>query len=87
MCYSMYLFHYQVIAGAFAVTRDWAAATSPVVYFALQASLGAAAVLLFTCLWFVLIERPCMVRDWPQRLWARLSSSSSSRAEAAAGGR
>jgi hypothetical protein len=30
-------------------------------------------VMLVSCAYFVLVERPCMQKDWPQRAWARLT--------------
>jgi peptidoglycan/LPS O-acetylase OafA/YrhL len=67
MCYSIYLFHVLVI---YAV-KHW---TAPLhlgknfwVYFGLQTILIAPAVLLLCGSFFVLIERPCMDREWPRK--------------------
>jgi peptidoglycan/LPS O-acetylase OafA/YrhL len=70
MCYTIYLFHYQVIAAAFFVTRRLVPDTGPGGYLAVQLVLLLPCVLVASALWFVLIERPCMKRDWPRRLWA-----------------
>ena len=73
MCYTIYLFHYQVIAGAFFLTSRLGTALSPLSYFGLQLVLLLAFVLVFSAIWFVLIERPCMIPRWPLRLWTHLS--------------
>jgi peptidoglycan/LPS O-acetylase OafA/YrhL len=39
---------------------------------AFQIALLLPPVLVISALYFRLVERPCMVRDWPQRLWSRL---------------
>ncbi len=68
MCYTIYLFHYQLIP--------------PVVRFAGSVRLGRSfdsrflglfliytpALLAVSVLYFVVIERPCMAKDWPRRL-------------------
>jgi peptidoglycan/LPS O-acetylase OafA/YrhL len=40
--------------------------------FVLQTAVLAAVILLVSGVFFVLVERPCMERDWPQRLAARV---------------
>lgn len=70
MCYTIYLFHYQVIAAAFFVTRRLVPRTTPGAYLAAQLVLLLPCVLAVSAVWFMLIERPCMKRDWPRRLWA-----------------
>jgi hypothetical protein len=41
---------------------------------ALQSCLILPVVLLFCGTFFILIERPCMHRDWPKTLWQRTQS-------------
>jgi len=69
MCYSLYLFHYQVIPAVFPFTRQLRMGTSFDLYFALQALLVAVPILVAGTLYFIVIERPCMAKDWPRRLW------------------
>lgn len=59
-CYTIYLWHQAVIAfaGRFVVGLPWAAQ---------MITLGAV-VLAMSAALFVMIEKPCMHRDWPQRL-------------------
>jgi len=63
MCYSIYLFHFLVIAFA---TRIVAHGRSPL----LLTGLSIVLIALTSALYFLLIERPCMDRDWPKKLGA-----------------
>jgi peptidoglycan/LPS O-acetylase OafA/YrhL len=68
MCYSIYLMHNLVIVAVGSVWRRM----MPAGY--LPAALLSCLIMLPSCLivsaiYFRLIERPCMRRDWPQRLW------------------
>ncbi len=73
MCYSIYLLHYPTISlvGRFTVGVD--ASPHYPLHFLIQALLVLPAVLMVAALFFVLVERPCMVPDWPRRLVQRLS--------------
>ncbi len=70
MCYSIYLLHYEVISAVGRVTRPIAQAAPYWIYLSLQLVLVGMAILAVCGLYFVLVEKPCMRRDWPQRLWA-----------------
>ena len=67
MCYTIYLLHYPFISimgartVAFTMTRDYG------VNLLFQTLLVVPALLVVSALYFALIERPCMERDWPQR--------------------
>jgi len=78
MCYSIYLLHNYVISALGAYTESvWA--TWPIVArLLLQFSLITPLVLVVSAVYFVLIEKPCMQPDWPQRLWAWIRSRSRS---------
>jgi peptidoglycan/LPS O-acetylase OafA/YrhL len=72
MCYTIYLLHYPFIhfvlqrsASLSLTNRYWA-------NYLLQAAIVLPLLLLVSALFFVLIEKPCMYKDWPQRLWAWL---------------
>ncbi len=41
-------------------------------YYALQAAMILPAVILFCGVFFLLVERPCMDRQWPAKLWRKL---------------
>jgi peptidoglycan/LPS O-acetylase OafA/YrhL len=73
MCYSLYLVHgvFIVVFGRF--TTLLAGPPSYEVYFLMQVALLTPIILVGSALFFVLIEKPCMRRDWPQALyrWAK----------------
>ena len=70
MCYSLYLLHNPIIgvllraSSALAVSSIWE------VNFLFQAVLVLPATSALATLFFLAVEKPCMRRDWPQRLWA-----------------
>lgn len=68
MCYSIYLIHYEVISLIGRFTSRLGADHSYCTYFALQFLLIAVPITGICGLYFVIMERPCMSRDWPQRL-------------------
>jgi len=69
MCYSIYLFHFLVIYGVKHLSASLHFGHSFWLYFALQCCLIIPVVLLFCGTFFLLIERPCMDREWPMKLW------------------
>jgi peptidoglycan/LPS O-acetylase OafA/YrhL len=71
MCYSIYLFHFPIIYAVKHNTGYWHIGSNFWVFFALQCALILPAVLFFCGAFFVLVERPCMDREWPRKLWQR----------------
>ena len=69
MCYSVYLFHFLVIYGLKHLSAGLHFGQNFWLYFALQCSLIVPAVLLFGGAFCLLIERPCMGREWPKKVW------------------
>lgn len=67
MCYTIYLFHFLVIAFA---TRLLGHSAPPLVFVAVSLILTA----IVSSLYFLLIERPCMDREWPRKLAKFFSS-------------
>jgi peptidoglycan/LPS O-acetylase OafA/YrhL len=65
MCYTIYLFHYVLISPILRMTGGFHPFVQALVYILVLSLISIA--------YFVLIERPCMKRDWPQRAWARLT--------------
>jgi len=66
MCYTIYLFHYVLIPPMLRLTNGfhpW-----------MQALLYGLVLTLISGVYFAVIERPCMRKDWPQRVWGRLRS-------------
>ena len=76
MCYSIYLFHFPIIYAVKHNTAYWHIGNNFWVFFALQSALILPPVLLFCGAFFVFVERPCMDREWPKKLWQRWQTAS-----------
>ena len=70
MCYSIYLFHFLIIYGVKHLTAPLHFGGNFWAYYAVQSCLILPVVMLFCGAFFLLIERPCMDREWPRKLWA-----------------
>ena len=77
MCYTIYLFHYVLIPPVMRISSGF----HPLV----QALFFALILTVVSCGYFVLIERPCMEKDWPQRAWCWLTGRSWRRATPSTG--
>jgi len=75
MCYTIYLFRYPLIPAVLRVSRSVHIGSSFDAYFALQLLIYGPVLLLASGLYFVLVERPCMARDWPRRALAKAGLS------------
>jgi len=64
MCYTIYLFHYQIFSLLVRTTSN------PYLFYAI----GILSMLAFCTLFFVLIERPCVKPRWPKLLLAKVRS-------------
>jgi peptidoglycan/LPS O-acetylase OafA/YrhL len=67
MCYTIYLFHNQLIGGIALVTGGIAATPSYTLNVLIQGVLVIPPMLVVCVVYFRLIERPCMRKDWPKR--------------------
>jgi peptidoglycan/LPS O-acetylase OafA/YrhL len=80
MCYSIYLLHNLLLNNTLAATKHLAPTDSYALNLLLQATIMLPFIVAVSAVFFVLIERPCMDKNWPQRLriWAgsRFSSRS-----------
>jgi peptidoglycan/LPS O-acetylase OafA/YrhL len=76
MCYSIYLIHYEVISAVGRFTKSLGAHLPSPVYLVVQFTLIGAAITAICGVYFIVLERPCMRRDWPQRLWGCVKSIS-----------
>jgi peptidoglycan/LPS O-acetylase OafA/YrhL len=68
MCYSIYLFHSLILYAVKHFTAPVHIGQNFWVYYTLQGALGLPGVLLLCSAFFLLVERPCMDREWPQKL-------------------
>ena len=73
MCYTTYLLHYQIISFMGRHTVRWQVSEDFGTELLWQLTILGPLVLLVCACYFLLIERPCMRPDWPQRLvrWVR----------------
>lgn len=71
MCYSIYLIHHNIISAVAQFSIRFAEGLPYWAYLAIQMVIVGTAVLLVCGSYFVLIEKPCMRRDWPHRLRTR----------------
>lgn len=80
MCYTIYLVHFVLLSafeksvGPLALTRHFAA------NLLLHVLLFAPVLLACSAAFFLLVEKPCMRRDWPRRLWRRARAAFGRRA-------
>lgn len=72
MCYSIYLIHYGVISLIGRVTRRLAMHQPYELYLIVQLGIIGSAIVAICGVYFLLLEKPCMRRDWPERLRTRL---------------
>jgi len=72
MCYSIYLLHFPLISIIGRHTLLIGSTRAQWVHLLIQSAIIIPPVLLVCVVYFALIERPCMERDWPQKLAARL---------------
>lgn len=75
MCYTLYLLHYPIIIYMMKATRHFNIGNNLGINIILQALLIIPVVLIVSAFYFVLIEKPCMYKDWPVRLKAKLTGS------------
>ena len=74
MCYSIYLLHWMLIslAGRFAYSRLWV--SNYYAFFLIQSIVYLIPIAIISAAYFLLIEKPCMKRDWYIRLYRRLGN-------------
>jgi peptidoglycan/LPS O-acetylase OafA/YrhL len=71
MCYSIYLIHYEVISMVGRFTRRLGAGNPYWAYLLLQFVLIGIPIVAVCGLYFVLLEKPCMRRNWPRKVQNR----------------
>ena len=83
MCYTIYLFHNQLIGALLILTKGFVPTADYTVNYFLQALIVVPFMLVATSVYFILIERPCMRKDWPKRLADRIRTMVTRRPERA----
>lgn len=79
MCYSIYLLHYPLISALGRRTAPLARRDGFIAHLLVQGAIFVPVVLIVSTVFFVLIERPCMRKDWPSRFVAAFRSDSLAR--------
>jgi peptidoglycan/LPS O-acetylase OafA/YrhL len=72
MCYSIYLWHNILLNNTLGATKGLAPFGAYLPDLLVQAAIMVPFVIVFSAVFFVLVERPCMDKDWPVKLRARL---------------
>jgi len=72
MCYTVYLLHNPLLGAMLTATRRLVPTGSYTANLLLQLALAVPAILVPSGIYFLLVEKPCMRKDWPQRLAARV---------------
>ena len=73
MCYSIYLFHYVLIPPVLRLTANLPVGDQVGLRLATRALAYLLVLLAISCSYFVLVERPCMSKQWPKRALAWLT--------------
>ncbi len=68
MCYSIYLIHYEVISAVSRLTSRIRIGGPPWIYLLIQLGFVGSAILVVCGFYFILLEKPCMRRDWWRRI-------------------
>lgn len=75
MCYSIYLLHNLFISTVSRVTGGWLQGANYLTFYWSQVIIFLVAVLGVSAIYFLLIEKPCMKRDWHTKLWQKIKES------------
>lgn len=73
MCYTIYLFHYPIALFIMPFTKKLAHFNTFGLTYLAQTIIIFPIILVCCSIFFALVERPCMYKDWPQRLWAKFT--------------
>jgi peptidoglycan/LPS O-acetylase OafA/YrhL len=74
MCYSIYLWHNIIVSGVGNFTIHFNPFRSYLGALFWHMAILLPAVVLGSTVFYLLVEKPCMDREWPQKLWAKLKS-------------
>jgi peptidoglycan/LPS O-acetylase OafA/YrhL len=72
MCYTIYLFHNKIIGVLLSISKEFVPFSSYTLNVLVQGTLVLPPMLALCAVYFVLIEKPCMRKDWPKRFALRL---------------
>lgn len=69
MCYTIYLIHYPFFHLLVKFSKYLLLSESYLINLSIQMLIGIPVAILVSIFFFVLIEKPCMDKDWPKKLW------------------
>ncbi len=72
MCYTIYLLHYPIMVFTFAHSKSLAFTRTFDINLLAQFLIIGPVLLGSSAIFFLLVEKPCMRKDWPRRLWTRM---------------
>lgn len=72
MCYSIYLLHFAIISFIGNYSIHYRVTNSLDINYILQWLIISLGILIVSAIYFVLIEKPCMRKDWPSKLKHKL---------------
>jgi peptidoglycan/LPS O-acetylase OafA/YrhL len=76
MCYSIYLFHFPLMANALPFSTKLFPHANGYLYLFSQLLLMVSVLGVCCTIFFLLVERPCMNKDWPEQLWSMVHNGS-----------
>lgn len=68
MCYTIYLLHFPILGAVMKITNKFKLSGYYLPNFLLQCLIIIPIIMLVSIIFFLLIERPCMNKDWPRKL-------------------
>ncbi len=78
MCYSIYLLHWVIISGVGQILTRKIAVSNYYTFFAAQFFVSIFVIVIISAIYYLLIEKPCMKRDWYIKLYKRLKNFTAS---------
>lgn len=75
MCYSIYLIHYEVISAVGRFSKVIGEGLPNSVFLMIQFAIVGTAIVVICGTYFLILEKPCMKRDWPSHLWKRIRAA------------
>jgi peptidoglycan/LPS O-acetylase OafA/YrhL len=75
MCYSIYLLHYPIVNFIGSRSKSFVLTSNFDINLLLQLTIVAPVLLVISGAFFLLVEKPCMRKDWPRRILEKLRSA------------
>ncbi len=72
MCYTIYLIHVPIMSGIGNISAHWQFSQHYIPTLLIQGLIIIPIMILSSFAFFLLVEKPCMDKDWPRKLWERI---------------